>query len=118
MNETAKVGVMTLYRSAEGDLSGAQQSDSMAVARVLTDTLASLVPADLSTLRAAETFEYRAEIHQASGMVAVQLGVTPEVALRQIRDYGATHDMSVLDVAAEIVAVRLRLPAAGTDGPQ
>lgn len=115
MNETSKVGVMTLYRAAEGDLSGAQHAASMAVARVLTDTLASLEPADLSTLQAEEPLTYRAEIYQASGMVAVQLGVTPEVALQRIRSYAATHDMSVLDVAAEIVSLRLRLPA-GPDG--
>lgn len=116
MSETAKVGVMTLYRAAEGDLSGEQQADSIAVARVLTDTLASMVPSDLSSLPAEEPFAYRAEIYQASGMVAVQLGVPPDVALRRIRAYAATHDISVLEVAAEIVALRLRLPIVGTDG--
>ena len=113
MNETSKVGVLTLYRSAEGDLSGPQQEDSVAVANVLLDTLTSMPPADLSTL--AEPFAYRAEIYQASGMAAVQLGISPEVALVGIRAYAAAQTMSVLEVATEIVALRLRLPVAGTD---
>lgn len=115
MNETSKVGVLTLYRSTEGDLSRPQQEDSATVARVLLDTLTSMPPADLSTLQAAEAFAYRAEIYQASGMIAVQLGVSPDVALVRIRAHAAASNMSVLDVATEIVALRLRLPVAGTD---
>lgn len=114
MNATAKVGVLTLYRAEEGDLSDTQRDDSVAVARILTDTLASMAPADLSTLPIDEPLIYRAEIYQASGMVAVHMGVTPDLALLRIREYGAAHQMSVFEVSTEIVTLRLRLPVTGT----
>jgi hypothetical protein len=109
MNEAAGVGVLTLYRATEGDLNAAQLDDSLAVARVLTDTLTSLRTPELSALRIEEPIAYRAEIYQASGMVAVQVGVTPSEALLLMRAHALAHGTSVLDVATEIVALRLRL---------
>ncbi|CAN5516791.1 hypothetical protein BH09ACT9_BH09ACT9_28520 [soil metagenome] len=109
INETAGVGVLTLYRADEGDLSQAQHDDGVAVTRVLTDTLLSLRSVELVESKADEAVPYRAEIYEASGMVAVQLGVAPDEALLGIRDHGVANAMSVLDVAIEIVALRLRL---------
>ncbi len=118
INRTVSVGVLTLYRAQEGELSGTQQDDSVAVARVLTDTLTSLAIGEPSSPRLDEPFVYRAEIYQASGMVAVHLGVPPDDALVRIRDYGTAHGISVLDVATEVVALRLRFAAAGPDVQQ
>ncbi len=115
MNEAAGVGVLTLYRATDGDLSDAQQDDSLAVARVLTDTLMSLQTEEQPALLVEERIMYRAENHQASGMVAVQLGVTPAEALLRMSAHGAAHGLSVSDVATEIVSRRLRL---GHDAPE
>lgn len=52
---------------------------------------------------------YRAEIYQASGMVAVQLQIPPAEALLRIRAHAFAHDTPVSAVANEIVARRLRL---------
>ncbi|CAN5602975.1 hypothetical protein BH23ACT3_BH23ACT3_13830 [soil metagenome] len=109
INETAGVGVLTLYRAHEGDLSEAQHHDGVAVARVLTDTLLSLRSVEPVASTPDEAVTYRAEIYQASGMVAVQLGVAPGEALLRIRAHGVANGMSALDVAIEVVALRLRL---------
>ena len=48
------------------------------------------------------------EVHQATGMITVQLGVTAAVALIRLRAYAYCHDRRLRDVAADVVARRLR----------
>ena len=48
------------------------------------------------------------EVHQATGMIIVQLGVTAAVALIRLRAYAYAQDRRLRDVAADVVARRLR----------
>ena len=48
------------------------------------------------------------EVHQATGMILVQLGVSAAVALVRLRAYAYAHDRPLRDVAADVVARRLR----------
>lgn len=108
----AKIGVMTLYQDREGELSSGQNDDSLALARVLTETVLSLqdaAPAGALAAGLEEAVAYRAEIHQACGMVAVQLGIPPAEALARIRAHAFAGSQPVGVVAADIVARRLRL---------
>ena len=50
----------------------------------------------------------RAEVHQAAGMASVQLGVSVMDALARLRAYAFVHDRGVAEVAADVVARRLR----------
>jgi hypothetical protein len=80
---------------------------------VLTETVLSLQAGAPPGVLAPEldvAVAYRAEIYQASGMVAVQLQIHPSDALVRIRGHAFAHDLPVGVVAAEIVAHRLRLP--------
>jgi hypothetical protein len=108
----AKIGVMTLYQDLEGALSAVQHDDSIAVAEVLTETVLSLQDAapdgDLAE-GLKEVVAYRAEVHQASGMVSIQLKIAVAEALVRIRAHAFAHDQPVGVVAADIVARRLRL---------
>jgi hypothetical protein len=108
----AKIGVMTLYQDLEGALSAGQHDDSIAMAEVLTEAVLSLQDAapngDLAE-ELKEAVAYRAEVHQASGMVSIQLKIPVAEALVRIRAYAFAHDQPVGVVAAEIVARRLRL---------
>ena len=109
----ANVGVLTLYQQAEGELSAAQHEDSLAVTRVLTETVLSLqegAPAGVLAPELDVAVAYRAEIYQASGMVAVQLQIPASEALVRIRGHAFAHDLPVGVVASDIVARRLRLP--------
>jgi hypothetical protein len=108
----AKIGVMTLYQDREGELSAGQHDDSLAIARVLTETVLSLqdaAPEGVLAESLEDAVAYRAEIHQASGMVAMQLQISVAEALVRIRAHAFASGQPVGVVAAEIVARRLRL---------
>ena len=108
----ARVGVLNLYRDSEGELSQTQQGDSLAMVEVLAEAILrwqDAAPSDALAAELDDAFEYRAEIYQASGMVAVQLGIPTSAALLRIRAYSYAHDKTLAAVAAEIVARRLRL---------
>jgi hypothetical protein len=51
------------------------------------------------------------EVHQATGMITVQLGVTAAVALVRLRAYSYANDRRLSDVAVDVVAKRLRFDA-------
>jgi hypothetical protein len=51
---------------------------------------------------------HRAAVHQATGMVSVQLGVTMEVALLRLRAHSYASDRPLGEVAQDVVARRLR----------
>jgi hypothetical protein len=53
--------------------------------------------------------DFHLVVHQASGMVAVQLGVTVGEALIRLRAYAFAHEMTLTELAAEVVSRRLRL---------
>ncbi len=62
---------------------------------------------------------HRAEVHQASGMLAVQLDLNVAEALVRIRAHAFATDQSVADVAQQIVTHELWLdddrPTGSTD---
>ena len=110
----AKVGVLTLYQDANGDLTALQHDDSIALADVLTETVLSLqddAPSGVLAPGLEDAVQYRAEIYQASGMTAVQLGVPAAEALLRIRAHSFANDLTVAQTASHIVARRLRLPS-------
>ena len=49
-------------------------------------------------------------------MIIVQLGVTAAVALVRLRAYAYAHDRRLRDVAADVVARRLRFHHPSVDG--
>jgi hypothetical protein len=109
----AKVGVLTLYQRAEGELTQAQHDDSIVLAEVLTETVLSLqddAPAGTLAPGLDGAVKYRAEIHQAAGMTSIQLSIPAAEALLRIRAYAFANDQTVAETAAHIVARRLRLP--------
>ena len=123
--QTAKIGVLTLYHDREGDLTTAQNDDSFALAEILTETVLSLQDQEpegslAQGLEAAVA--YRAEIYQASGMVAIQLQISAADALLRIRAHAFTSGQTVATVASDIVTRRVRLSddrpdvATGKDG--
>jgi hypothetical protein len=89
-----------------------QHTDSIAMVEVLTETVLSLqdaAPAGALAADLDDAVAYRAEIHQASGMVSVQLQVPVAEALLRIRAHAFADGRPLGAVAADIVARRLRL---------
>ena len=108
----ARVGVLTLYQNDEGELSAAQNDDSIALSEVLTEMVLRLqddAPAGVLAPGLEQAVTYRAEIHQASGMVAIQLQIPVAEALLRIRAHAFSTSRPVGAVAADIVGRRLRL---------
>ena len=107
----AHVGVLTLYHGAEGDLTSTQHEDSLSIAEVVTETVLSLQAlAAPGQLGEGLDVDYRAEIHQASGFLAVQLQIHPDEALVRLRGYAFATDVPLATVAARIINGELRLP--------
>jgi GAF domain-containing protein len=110
-------GVLTLYQDAPGPLSTRQMADSLVVADVIAKTMVSIQSRSKRPLLADELTDataHRAEVHQASGMVSVQLGIPVEEALARLRAFAYATDQSVAAVAQQVVVRTLHL---GDDRP-
>lgn len=105
------VGALNLYRNRPGPLTTDQHADAeilaSVAARTIVATQAGAVPGELGAdLTAGGNFRH--VVHQAAGMVSVQLGVPVEEALIRLRAHAFRHDRSVADVARDIVERRIR----------
>ena len=108
----ARVGVLSLYQSEAGALTDGQHTDSVAMVQVLAETVLSLQDDAPSGSLAAEIDDvigYRAEIYQASGIIAIQLSITAADALLRLRAYAFAHERPLDVMASAVVDGRLRL---------
>jgi GAF domain-containing protein len=112
------LGVLTAVRRAPGGLTDQQNDDAVALAAALTTCLLEcgapvlLPPDDSDPL----PFLQHAEVHQATGMVSVQLAVPLAEALLRVRAHAYSSGRTLTDTARDIVARRLRL-SPDTDPP-
>jgi hypothetical protein len=58
----------------------------------------------------------RAEVHQATGMISVQLGVSLEEAFVRLRAHAFANGAALGDVAGEVVGRRLRFGPGAAPG--
>jgi len=112
------VGALQAHRSTPGPLRDGALADAFALADALTLLLlhrqspgAGRNPPAVNGSRPGLELPatYRAEVHQATGMISVQLQVTLAEALVRLRAYSYAEDRPIAEVAAEVVARRLRL---------
>jgi hypothetical protein len=113
-----RLGVMDLYRARPGDLDREQLADAL----VLADTACALLLDAARLDRPARDGRWpeqagpqHPEVHQATGMMTVQLGVSAAVALIRLRAYAYAHDRRLREVAGDVVARRLRFDSDGAD---
>lgn len=106
------IGVLTLYQDTAGDLTPDQAADGPLVAEALVRSMLTIQSASGPDSLARELIDvdaHRAEVHQATGMVAVQLGIAiPDAAVR-LRACAYASDRSVAALARDIVDRRIRL---------
>jgi GAF domain-containing protein len=107
-----RLGALNLYRDRPGPMSDDQYADALVLAGVAAQAVVALQanasPGALSTALE-EGANFRFVVHQASGMVAVQLGVSVGEALARLRAYAFGNDILLAEVAEAIVARKLRL---------
>lgn len=103
-----RLGSLDFYRVEPGPLSDVQVSDAL----ILTDLATQTIMHELDGHLQEDTSwlaDPHAEVHQASGMVQVQLGTTTDEALLRLRAHAYTHQLTISEVAHRIVTRQLRL---------
>ena len=106
------IGAVTLYRHVAGGLTAEQYADALAVARFAFDLLTSLQaghPPDELDRVFTDGMGPTDTVSQASGMVAVQLGISVVAALAVLRAQAFTQECSLADVATQVIEHRLLL---------
>jgi hypothetical protein len=105
----ARIGALNLYRDHSGQLSDDQHADALVMADVIARALLDLqanaepgaVPVELNA-------DIHGAVHQAAGMVSIQLNISVGDALVRLRAYAFGADRSLVEVAQEVVARRFR----------
>ena len=109
-----RIGVLVAYRARPGMLSGEEWAQGVVLADVASQIVLALQAGapegEIHRLLAGEPSHW-AEVHQATGMVSVQLGVGVEDAFVRLRAHAFAEHRRLRDVAREVVALRLRLEA-------
>lgn len=104
------VGVIDLYRDSPGELSAVElpaalmAADAAALALLYLDADGPDAFRDDLDSRAS----YQLQVHQATGMVMVQAGVTIDQAFLLLRARAFADDRPLADLAADVVARRVR----------
>ena len=121
------IGVLDLYRRTRGPLSDGEFVEALAYAdagaavllhlKYGTDGEPDLPPGDGPgsgidaldrSLDVTDVLDRRAVVHQAAGMISVQLRVSLATALLRLRLHAYTAERPILDVAEDVVARRMR----------
>jgi hypothetical protein len=106
-----RVGALNVYRDRSGPLNDEQYADGMVLAgvaaRAVLGMQAHAPPGTLGTELEVGA-DFRLVVHQAAGMVSVQLEITVGEALIRLRAHAFAYDRPLAMVAEDIVARRLR----------
>ncbi len=112
----APIGALNLFSTSPGGMSESNRR----IARAMGDVAAiAIIQNELvreSEVRAGQlqhALDSRVAIEQAKGMVAERLGSDMDRAFAAIRSYARSHRRHLTEVAAEIVAGKLSIDAAG-----
>lgn len=106
-----RIGALNLYREDAGPLTEEQYADALVLSGVAARTVlgmqADALPGKLAAALEDEA-NFRFVVHQATGMVAVQLGVSVSEALLRLRAYAFINARLVTEVAQDVVGRKLR----------
>ncbi|KFU77018.1 hypothetical protein BB31_33480 [Amycolatopsis lurida NRRL 2430] len=103
----ARLGSLDLYRDRPGPLTSGRLADALILADWATAAVIEQIDghntSDISWMA-----DSHVEIHQAVGMVKIQLDVTTEVALLRLRGHAFTTGVPLAQVAKQVVTRTLR----------
>ncbi len=106
-----RLGTLDLYRDRAGPLDHEQLADALVLADVAIDGILDLqaqVPIGALHPRF-DSGGHRDAVHQATGVLSVQLGISMVDALARLRAHAYADQRSLYDVAAAVVGDRLHL---------
>jgi hypothetical protein len=108
----ASYGALDLYRDTPGRLAAGELADARAIADgaivMMLALQGSSVPGALTPALEHMT-DHRSMVHQAAGMITVQLDMSIEEALVALRARAFRTGTSIAELAADVVARRVRL---------
>jgi hypothetical protein len=104
------VGAMDLYRDEPGDLAVDELPAALMAADAAAHALLQLDKPPDGTATGAPDFGtvYHPQVHQATGMVQVQLGVSTNEAFVRLRARAFAANRNLVDLAGDVVARRIR----------
>ena len=113
-----RLGALNLYCDQAGDLSEEQHANALVMADLAARVVLALqanAPAGALAAELEVGGNFRFVVHQASGMVSVQLGVSVGDALIRLRAYAFAHERDLHGVASDVVGRRLRFDDRGKE---
>ena len=108
----ARFGALTFYRTEAGGMSRYELGRALILVDLAVEALVDgSLPAHDGEVNATvdRGLDGHAHVYQAQGMVMVQLGVTLPEALARMRAHAYAHDVTLVELATEIVEGRTRL---------
>jgi hypothetical protein len=109
---SVRLGALDLYRDSRGQLSDDQHADGLAIANVaavwVLNGQAGAPPGSLATELEADS-DFHFIVHNAAGIVSVQLDISVADALIRLRAFAFSHERPLGEVARDVVARTLRL---------
>lgn len=112
-----QLGALCLYADRPGVLSDDQHAKALAVASASATSVLSYQQRAAPHVLAAELEEgsdFHAVVHQAAGMVSVQMGSTVAAALVQLRAHAFAEGRRLTDLCADVVDRAVRFDPGGT----
>jgi GAF domain-containing protein/ANTAR domain-containing protein len=116
----ALIGVLDVYRLQPGPLTADELAQGLVfadIALALTLDARGGITTSPDGLKDADLSARRAQVHQATGMVAAQLGVPVPDALVLLRAHAYVRGQGLADLAADVLARRVLLGVHGRDSP-
>ena len=106
------LGAMTLYQHVAGELTSEQYADALVFSRFALNLFTSLQagrPPDELDSVFTDSLSNSVEVHQASGVVSVQLAIPVAAALALLRAHAFTEGSTLAEMATQIIDHRLKL---------
>jgi GAF domain-containing protein len=102
----ARLGALCLYRDHHGPLTDDQYQDASVMASVAARAILSMqadAPSDAVSAEVLAEGDFHFNVHQAAGMISVQLAISVSQALVVLRAHAFRVDRLLADVAADVV---------------
>jgi hypothetical protein len=113
-----RLGALNLVGDRAEPLTDEQHADALVMAGVAARAVLALqahAPPGRLAVALEEGADFRYGVHQAAGMVAVQLGISVGQALIRLRAYAFGNDRPLTEVAEDVVSRRLRFDPQGRE---
>lgn len=106
-----RLGALSLYREAPGGLSDDQHADALVMADVAARAILSRqahAPPGALAAEIEDGADFHLVVHQAAGMVSIQLDISVGEALLRLRAHAFATEVPLAQIAQDVVDRRLR----------